>query len=98
MDNVTLGKNVWIGKGTIFCELKHPPDPETNYGIQIGDNAVIGEGSTILAGVMIGANAKIGAGSVVTKDVPEHEIWAGNPAKRLSRGTKYSYEKKDRTR
>ena len=37
----------------------------------------------ILKGVTIGARAVIGAGSVVTKDVPDGEIWAGNPAKRI---------------
>lgn len=49
--------------------------------VKIGDNAFIGAHSTILKGVDIGKNAVIGACSVITKDIPENEIWAGNPAK-----------------
>ena len=39
--------------------------------------------ATILGNITIGRGAVIGAGSVVTKDVPPHEIWVGNPARRL---------------
>ena len=45
--------------------------------------ASIGSGSTLLGGITIGANALIGAGSVVTKDVPENAVVAGNPARVL---------------
>ena len=41
----------------------------------------IGAGATILPGVTVGENSIVGAASVVTKDVPDNEIWAGNPAK-----------------
>lgn len=47
--------------------------------ILIKNNAFIGAHSIILKGVTIGENAIIGAGSVVAKDIPENEIWAGNP-------------------
>ena len=43
--------------------------------------ARIGGGSVLLPGVTIGANALVGAGSVVTKDVPDGAIVAGNPAR-----------------
>ena len=42
-----------------------------------------GANVTILPGVKIGKNAIIGAGSVVTKDVPDNDTYAGNPAKKL---------------
>lgn len=49
--------------------------------IKIGDHVWIGANSIILKGVKIGDRSVIGAGSVVTKDIPEDEIWAGNPAR-----------------
>lgn len=47
----------------------------------IEDNCWIGHGSIIIHGVKIKSGAVIGAGSVLTKNVGENEIWAGNPAK-----------------
>jgi len=47
--------------------------------------ASIGSGSTILARVTIGENAIVGAGSVVTRDVPDNAIVAGNPARTMRR-------------
>ena len=47
----------------------------------IGKSCVIGVGATILGGVHLGDYCVVGAGSVVTKDVPDHTIVAGNPAK-----------------
>lgn len=48
--------------------------------VRIGSNVRIGAHAVILPGVSIGDGAAIGAGSVVTKDVPERTIAAGNPA------------------
>ena len=45
--------------------------------------ARIGAGVIITPGVTIGENAFIGAGSIVTKNVPEREMWVGNPAKKV---------------
>ena len=52
-------------------------------GIVLSDDVWLGAGVTVLPGVNIGKGAVIGAGGVVTKDVPEYEIWGGVPAKRL---------------
>ena len=53
--------------------------------VVIGDNAFIGGHSTILKGVSVGKNSIVGACSVVTRDIPENEIWAGNPARFIKR-------------
>jgi len=49
--------------------------------IIIGDDVFIGANAIILKGVRIGDRAIIGAGSIITSDIPDEEIWAGNPAK-----------------
>jgi len=69
----------------------HPIDPEVRKKtpnlhyvakpIHIKESAFIGGSSIILKGVTIGRNAVVGAGSVVVKDIPDNEIWAGNPAR-----------------
>jgi lipopolysaccharide O-acetyltransferase len=55
--------------------------PLISSPVKIGCNVWIGEQVCILPGITIGDGAIIGAGSVVTKDVPERSIVAGNPAK-----------------
>ena len=49
---------------------------------------VVGSGAQILGPVVIGKNSLIGANAVVTKDVPEKSIMAGNPAKKIGDATK----------
>lgn len=51
--------------------------------VRIKKGAFIGAGTIILKGVSIGEKSVIGAGAVVAKDVPDGEIWAGNPARRI---------------
>ncbi|MDX8548932.1 acyltransferase [Methanospirillum purgamenti] len=55
--------------------------------VTIGDNCDIGTGSIILPGVTIGKGSIIGAGAVVTRDVPEYSVCAGNPARLLRKRT-----------
>jgi UDP-2-acetamido-3-amino-2,3-dideoxy-glucuronate N-acetyltransferase len=50
-------------------------------GVTVGEGAAIGGGCTVLPGVAIGRFAMVGAGSVVTKDVPDHALVFGNPAR-----------------
>lgn len=51
--------------------------------ITIGRNSFIGARAMILPGVSIGDQAIVGAMSVVSKDVPDHQIVAGNPAQKI---------------
>ncbi len=56
---------------------------EYGIGVSIGDNVWIGGNTVILPGVHIGNNVVIGAGSVVTKDIPDWSLAAGNPCRVL---------------
>lgn len=59
-------------------------EPKSKWGeVVIKDNAFIGAGCIILPGVTIGTGALVGAGSVVTKDVADGMVVAGNPAKQI---------------
>ena len=51
--------------------------------VYVGENTFIGANSVIKQGVKIGENVTIGAGSVVLKDIPDCQVWAGNPAKKI---------------
>ncbi|MBR5506787.1 MAG: CatB-related O-acetyltransferase [Clostridia bacterium] len=70
------GRNVF---GKHFSE--HPFNPYAKT--TIGNDVWIGLKVMVKAGVKIGNGAIIGMGSVVTKDIPDYEIWAGNPAKKI---------------
>lgn len=52
--------------------------------VKVGAQAFLGMGVLIMPGVTIGDGAIVGAGSVVTKDVPDDEVWAGNPARPIT--------------
>lgn len=80
----TLMKKAWIGPNVVFTNAKFPMSPNVKnelIGATVFENAKIGANSTILPGVKVGANSLIGAGSVVTKDIENNIIVAGNPAK-----------------
>lgn len=82
-DNCLIAPNV--GLYTAGHNI-HPADRhKTGFAkpIIIGNNVWIGGHCAIIGGVTIGDNSIIAAGSVVTKDVPENTIFAGNPAKKL---------------
>jgi UDP-2-acetamido-3-amino-2,3-dideoxy-glucuronate N-acetyltransferase len=80
---VTIEDNVFIGPNVTFTNDKYPQVKGDwkllKTTIKIGSS--LGANSTILPGITIGQGALIGSGSVVTKDVPEKAIVAGNPAK-----------------
>jgi carbonic anhydrase/acetyltransferase-like protein (isoleucine patch superfamily) len=53
----------------------------------LGNDVWVGAGTCVLPGVVVHDGAVIGANSVVTNDVPAYEIWAGNPARKISQRT-----------
>lgn len=87
-DGVLTGRWVTItdnahGK-TDYESLQIPPAKRIMYSkgkVVIGNNVWIGDKATILPGVIIGDGVIVGANSVVTKDIPDYCIVAGNPAK-----------------
>jgi acetyltransferase-like isoleucine patch superfamily enzyme len=91
--DVRIGDRCLLGSGVIIADTDFHeiaaagrryagvPDPRPEHRIYIGDDVFLGARSMILKGVAIGAGAIVGGGSVVTKDVPEGAIVAGNPAR-----------------
>ncbi len=91
---VTVGNGVFIGPGAILTNDRYPRavtatgelargDDWTVSPIELHDGCSIGAGAVVVAGTSIGRFATVGAGAVVTRDVPDHALVAGNPARRL---------------
>jgi UDP-2-acetamido-3-amino-2,3-dideoxy-glucuronate N-acetyltransferase len=91
-EGVTIEDNVFVGHGVTFINDAYPRatnsqgdlQSEKDWKVQptlVKKGASIGSGATILSNLVIGENALVGAGSVVTHDVPDNAIVAGNPAK-----------------
>lgn len=91
LNNIIIEDNVLIGGG---CQIFDQDFHQINYQdrienkqpiltkpVIIGMGAFIGTNTIILKGVQIGKRSVIGAGSVVSKNVPDDEVWGGNPAK-----------------
>lgn len=94
--HIEIGNHVMIGGGCKIWDTDfHSLDPIMRTSskdsqikskpIIIKNYAFIGGMSIILKGVMIGSGSVIAAGSVVTKNVPDGEIWGGNPARFIRR-------------
>ncbi|MBN2454686.1 transferase [Candidatus Woesearchaeota archaeon] len=91
----TLRKGCWIGPNVTITNARYPKSKEVKKrlkGAVVGEDAIIGANSTLLPEITIGKNALIGAGSVVTKDVPENAVMAGNPAKQIGHRHKLVYK------
>lgn len=97
---VTFGNNVFIAPDCVFSTAGHPIDVEQrNQGLEIawpitvGDNVWIGANVTVIPGVTIGSNTVIGAGSVVTRDIPDGVVAAGNPCRVIRKVTEEDKKK-----
>ncbi len=94
--SVTIGNYVNIGSGTAIFDTnwhsmhwEERMNPETDVPrartkpVVIKDHAFIGSNCTICKGVTIGEKAIVATGSVVVCDIPDGEVWGGNPARRI---------------
>jgi acetyltransferase-like isoleucine patch superfamily enzyme len=89
---VTVEDEVFVGHNVSFINDRYPRSTNADGSLQntadwqlertlVKRRASIGTSATILCGVTIGQNAIVGAGSVVTRDVPDNAVVAGNPAR-----------------
>ena len=87
---VTIGSHVNLAQGITITALNHSFEDTakrideqgiTTKQVVIGDDVWIGTNAVILPGVTVGCHSVVAAGAVVTKDVPEHSLVAGVPAK-----------------
>jgi UDP-2-acetamido-3-amino-2,3-dideoxy-glucuronate N-acetyltransferase len=96
-EGVTIDDEVFIGHGVMFTNDLYPRATTDNGSLKteadwqlmptrVKRRASIGSNATILAGVVVGENAIVGAGAVVTKDIPDHAIVTGVPARVISSG------------
>ena len=94
---ITIGDYALIGAGVHIYVSNHCfNDPTTaiyHQGhdevkpVSLGEGCWIGANAILLPGVQIGKNAVVGAGSVVTRNVPDYAVYAGNPARCIRQTT-----------
>jgi UDP-2-acetamido-3-amino-2,3-dideoxy-glucuronate N-acetyltransferase len=95
-EGVVLEREVFIGHNVTFINDPYPRATNGQGELQteadwkciptrVKRGASIGSGATLLCGVTVGEQALVGAGSVVTKDVPDRAVVAGNPARLIRR-------------
>lgn len=85
---VRVGSNVLFGPAVHIYTATHPLSAverrtglELGRPVEIGDDVWVGGGVIICPGIRVGARSVIGAGSIVTKDIPEDVVAAGNPCR-----------------
>ena len=86
LEGATVAQETYLCTGT--HDFNDPTLQLITKRIMIGKNAFIGVRTMVLPGVTIGDRAIVGAMSVVSKDVPDHQIVAGNPAKKIGERNK----------
>jgi acetyltransferase-like isoleucine patch superfamily enzyme len=82
-DGLRIEDNVFISPNVAFTNDFAPRSkqyPNQFLTTLVKEGASIGANSTVIGGITIGKYAMIGAGSLLTKDVPDYNLWYGHPA------------------
>ena len=89
-----VGRGAFVGPAVVLTNDLHPraigpdgrpkgPDDWTPVGVVVGEGASLGARSVCVAPVKVGRWAMVGAGAVVVRDVPDHALVVGSPARRV---------------
>jgi len=90
-----LENNCWVGPNAVLTNARYPQSEgvkEDLKGPTLREGAIVGANATLLPGVVIGRGALVGAGAVVTEDVPDGAVVAGNPARIIKTRAELPYE------
>ena len=84
---VTVEDDVFLGPSMVFTNVINPRsfiERKTEFrNTLLGKGSTVGANATILCGITVGRYALIGAGSMVLRDVPDHALMVGNPARQI---------------
>jgi sugar O-acyltransferase (sialic acid O-acetyltransferase NeuD family) len=90
----SIGKGVIINTGAIIehecfiSDFAHiSPGAVLSGNVLVGENSFIGANAVVRQSLNIGNNVVVGAGSVVISNIPDNEVWIGNPARKLRSNT-----------
>lgn len=93
---IEIGDNVTFGPGVYLLAHDASTKKELGYTrigkVKIGDGTFVGANTIVMPGVSIGKNCIVGTASVVTRDVEDNCVYAGNPARFLCSVQEY-YDK-----
>lgn len=102
--SVTIGNDVWTGHHVYVTDQNHgyedvsrpiSQQSQPEKAVTIGDGSWLGHGTVVLPGVTIGRHVAVGANSVVTHDLPDYCVAAGNPARVVRTWTDGSWVRVD---
>lgn len=92
---VICENDVFLGPSMVFTNVINPRSAvirkDEYKETLVKEGASIGANATIVCGVTLGRFSMVGAGAVITKPIPDFELWVGNPGKRLGWVSEYGH-------